>query len=325
MKYMLQFGLVFSLFFTSLLLVGCSSTPNTIHYTIGIINPSPNQESTVKAFKEGLADLGYVEGKNVTYIDNGPVDTDKIDAVAQDMVEEKVNLIMTVTTSATLAAKRATVGTDIAVVFIPVTDPVEAGVVDSLMKPGGNVTGVTSTTPEGKRLEWLLQVAPKIKFVYIVYNPNDQSSVQALKKLSVTAANLDVEIITREVVTPEEAKIAFKNVPQEADAIFLLPDYLTNTDNAYTFQRAIELGLPTSGPNTQIVNDGALTGYGVDLTIAARKQAARLASQILQGVSPADLPVETAELYSAINLKTAESINLEISDAVLRQANIIIR
>jgi putative ABC transport system substrate-binding protein len=325
MKHMLRFGFVVSLVLTCLLLASCSGAPKTKNYTIGIINPSANQESTVKGFKEGLADLGYVEGKNVTYIYTGPVDTGKIDAVAQDLVEAKVNLILSITTSATLAAKQATAGTDIPVVFIPVTDPVAAGVVDNLMKPGGNITGITSTTPEGKRLEWLLQVAPKIKFIYIVYNPDDQSSVQALKTVSETAVQLGVELITRDVATPEEAKLAFTNIPKEANAIFLLPDYLTNANNAYTLQRAIELGLPTSGPNTQIVDDGALTGYGVDLTIAAREQAARLASQILQGVSPADLPVETAELYSAINLITAKAINLDISDAILRQTNIIIR
>jgi putative ABC transport system substrate-binding protein len=325
MKHMLRFGFVVSLVLTSLLLAGCIGESKTINYTIGIINPSANQESTVKSFKEGLADLGYVEGKNITYIDHGPVDAGKIDAVAQEMVKAKVDLILTITTSATLAAKQATAGTDIPVVFIPVTDPVGAGVVDNLMKPGGNITGITSTTPEGKRLEWLLQVAPKIKLIYIVYNPNDKSSIQALKTVSETAVKLGVELITREVATSEEAKLAFTNIPEEVDAIFLLPDYLTNANNAYTLQRAIELGLPTSGPNTQIVNDGALTGYGVDLTIAARKQAARLATQILEGVSPADLPVETAELYSAVNLKTAKAIHLDISDAILRQTNIIIR
>ena len=92
-----------------------------------------------------------------------------------------------------------------------------------------------------------------------------------------------------------------------------------------TYKIAIELKLPTSGPNVATVNDGALTAYGVDLTVAARQQAARLADQILQGTKPADLPVETAQLFSAINLKTAQAIGLDIPDDILRQANIIIR
>jgi putative ABC transport system substrate-binding protein len=272
-----------------------------------------------------LTELGYIEGENVTYIYNGSVGTDQLDTLAQNLVRAKVDLILSITTNATLAAKRATAGTNIPVVFVPVTDPVEAGIVDNLTRPGGNITGITYTTLEGKRLEWLLQVAPKIKRVYVVYNPNDQSPVQALKTVSQTAAKLGIELITRKAATPEETKVAFANIPKEADAIFFLPDYVTSTNIIDTINRANELGLPTSGPNAAIVSNGTLTGYGVDLTIAAKKQAARLASQILQGVRPADLPVENAELFSGINLKTAKNIGLEISDATLRQANIIIR
>ena len=228
MKRKLQLGFVILLVITGLLLTACGGAPKTKTYTIGVVNPSPNQEDTVKGFKEGMTELGYVEGKNVTYIYDGPVSADKLDAVAQDLVKAKVNLILAITTSATKAAQKATAGTDIAVVFIPVTDPVGAGVVASLTKPGGNTTGVTPATQEGKRLEWLLQVAPTIKQIYIVYNPKDQSPVLALKTVSETAAKLGVELITREASTTEEAKAAFKNIPKEADAIFFLPDSVVN-------------------------------------------------------------------------------------------------
>jgi putative ABC transport system substrate-binding protein len=325
MKRKLLLGSVILLVITGLLLTGCGGAPKTKTYTIGVINPSLNQEDTVKGFKEGMTELGYVEGKNVTYIYEGPVSADKLDAVAQGLVKAKVYLILAITTSATKAAQKATAGTDIAVVFIPVTDPVGAGVVASLTKPGGNTTGVTPATQEGKRLEWLLQVAPKIKQIYIVYNPKDQSPVLALKTVSETAAKLGVELITREVSTTEEAMVAFKNIPKEADAIFFLPDTVVNARAVDTYKITTELGLPTSGPNVATVNDGALTAYGVDLPVAARQQAARLANQILQGTKPADLPVETAEFFSAINLKTAQAIGLDIPDATLRQANIIIR
>jgi len=325
MKRKLQLGFVIVLVITGLLLTGCGGAPKTKTYTIGVVNPSPNQDDTIKGFKEGMTELGYVEGKNVTYIYNGPVSADKLDAAAQDLVKAKVDLILALTTPATKAAQKATAGTDIAVVFIPVTDPVGAGIVASLTKPGGNTTGVTYTTQEGKRLEWLLQVAPTIKHVYIVYNPKDQSPVLALKTVSETANKLGIELITREASTTKEAEAAFKNIPREADAIFLLPDSVVNVGAANTYKMAAELKLPTSGPNVRTVNDGALTAYGVDLAIAARKQAARLASQIFQGAKPADLPVETAEFFSAINLKTAQAIGLDIPDATLRQANIIIR
>jgi putative tryptophan/tyrosine transport system substrate-binding protein len=310
---------------TGLLLTGCGGAPQTKTYTIGVVNPSLNQDDTVKGFKDGMTELGYVEGKNITYIYDGPVSVDKLDTVAQGLVQAKVNLILSIATSATKAAQQATIGADIAVVFIPVTDPVGAGVVASLTKPGGNTTGVTPATQEGKRLEWLLRVAPKIKQIYIVYNPKDQSPVLALKTVSETAAKLGVKLITREVSTTEEAMLAFKNTPKEADAIFLLPDTMVNARGADIYKLAIELKLPTSGPNVGRVNEGALTAYGVDLPIAARQQAARLADQILQGAKPADLPVETAQLFAAINLKTAQAIGLNIPDEVLQQANIIIR
>jgi len=306
-----------------LLMAACGSKPRT--FTIGVINPSPNQDVTIKGFKDGMTDLGYLEGKNITYIYEGPVSADRLEAVAQGLVAAKVDLILAITTSATKAAQKATVGTNIAVVFIPVTDPVGAGVVASLTKPGGNTTGVTYTTQEGKRLEWLLQVAPTIKHIYIIYNPKDQSPVLALKTVSETAAKLNIELITREATTTDEAMIAFENIPEEADAIFLLPDTVVSANALDMFKIAAELKLPTSGPNMKTVNVGALTAYGVDLAVAARKQAARLADQILKGTKPADLPVETAEFFSAINLKTAQTIGINIPDATLRQANIIVR
>ncbi len=325
MKCKLQLGFIILLTIAGLQLTSCGGTPKAKVYTIGVINLSENQETTVMGFKEGMTGLGYVEGKNVTYLYNGPASADKLDAVAQDLVKAKVDLILAITTPASKAAQKATAGTDIEVVFTSITDPVGAGLVGSLMRPGGNITGVALATQEGKRLEWLLQVAPTIKQIYIVYNPQDPSPASALKTLSETVAKLGLELITREANTPEEAADAFKNIPKEADAIFLLPDSVVNVHAVDTIKLANELRLPTSVPNMVAMSDGALTAYGPNLAIAARKQTARLASQILQGTKPADLPVETAQLFSAINLKTAQAIGLDIPDDILRQANIIIR
>jgi putative tryptophan/tyrosine transport system substrate-binding protein len=306
-----------------LLLTACGGTASKT-YTIGILNLSANQETTIKGFKDGMAELGYVEGKNVTYVYDGPTTADKLDEVAQNLVKAKVDLILSLTTNPTKAAQKATAGTDIPVVFIPVTNPVESGIVKSLTQPGGNITGVTGVA-EGKRLEWLLQVVPTIKQVYIVYNPKDPSPVQALKLVNETAAKIGVKLITREATNADEVKAAFNDIPQEADAMFLLPDSVVNTNIKDTFKIAIEHKLPTSGPSLPAINDGALTVYGLDLAASAKKQVARMANQILQGAKPADLPVETAEFSSALNLKTAQAIGLTISDDVLRQANTVVR
>ena len=322
-KLQLEFVIVFVI--TGLLLTDCGGAPQTKTYTIGVVNLSQNLDDTVKGFKEGMTTLGYVEGKNITYIYDGPAGVDKLDGIAQELVKADVDLILSMTTPATQAAQKATAGTAIPVLFIPVTNPVEAGIVNSLTKPGGNITGITYSLQEGKRLEWLLQVAPTIKQVYVVYNPKDQSPVSALKTVSETATRLGVELITREASTPEEITAAFKNIPQEADAIFFLPDSVVNAQITDWLKIAKELKLPTSGSNIQLVEEGALTTYGIDLTVSARQEGARLADQILRGTKPADLPVEMAEFFSAINLKTAQAIGLDIPDATLRQANIIIR
>jgi putative tryptophan/tyrosine transport system substrate-binding protein len=308
----------------SLLLSACgSAAPKT--YTIGVLNFAKSLESTLLAFKDGMTKLGYVEGQNVTYIYDGPAGVDKLDTVAQGLVQAKVDLILSLTTTATKAAQKATAGTDIPVVFIPVTDPVGAGIVESLTKPGANITGVTYTSQEGRRLEWLLQVAPTIKQVYVVYNPKDQSPVLSLKAVSEAAAKLGVELITRETSTPEEVEAAFKDIPKEVDAVFLLPDILVNDRIADWSKLMTERKLPSSGPAVGSARTTALTAYGVDLEIAARTQAAGLANRIFQGDKPADLPVEVAEYSSVVNLKIAQDIGLTISDDILRQANIVVR
>jgi putative ABC transport system substrate-binding protein len=290
--------------------------------TIGVINLVPGLDDAVAGFKEGMAELGYVEGENVTYIYEGATNRiDTLDSAAQGLVEADVDLILSITTPATQAAQRATAGTDIPVVFVPVTDPVGAGIVDSLSNPGGNTTGVTFGTQEGRRLEWLIQIVPTIEEIYVPYNPEDQSAVLALGIVSEAATKLGVELITHEVRSPEEIPAAVENISEEADAVFLLPDSLLGT-HATEF---VELQLPTSAANpSDLMDHGVLTSYGVEVTAAGR-QAARLADQIFQGVKPADLPVEMAEFYLAINLKTAQAIGLDISDEILRQADIIVR
>jgi putative ABC transport system substrate-binding protein len=314
------------LLLTGLLLTACGGATQAKTHTIGVINIVPALDSTLEGFKEGMTGSGYVEGENITYIYNGATtDMSQLDAVAQGLVEANVDLILAITTPATKAAQKATAGTDIPVVFVPVTDPVAAGIVDSLKEPGGNTTGVTFGVQEARRLEWLVKIAPTIEQIYVPYNPEDQSPVQALKVVSETATKLGIELITREVRTPEEVMAAIENIPEEADGFFLLPDSLVSTRIPDIVETTIKLNLPTSSPNTSNVKiDGLLTSYGTE-QISSGKQAARLTDQIFKGVKPADLPVETAEFYLAINLKTAEAIGLDIPDEILRQADTIVR
>jgi putative ABC transport system substrate-binding protein len=309
---------------TGLLLTACGGDQDKT-YTIGVVNLTPVLEDTVASFKKSMTELGYTEGENITYIYEGPTSSiDKLDPVAQGLVAADVDLILSITTPATQAAQRATAGADIPVVFVPVTDPVGAGLVDSLRQPGGNITGITFGVQEARRLEWLMQIAPTVEQIYAPYNPDDPAPVSALETVREAAAKLGVELITREARNPEEVTAAVENIPEEADAIFLLPDSLIGTRVPDLMKTAIELQLPTSGASFDAVKNNTLIGYGPDPSRSG-KQAARLVDRILRGVKPADLPVETAEFYLAINLKVAEAIGLDIPDEILRQADTIIR
>jgi putative ABC transport system substrate-binding protein len=295
-------------------------------YTVGVLNIVPNLDQATLGFKEGMTALGYVEGKNIEYAYQGPTtDLGQLPTASQNLVTAKVDLILTMTTPATLAAKEATAGTGLPVVFAIVTDPLGAGIVESMQAPGGNITGVTFGIQEARRLEWLVKIAPDTRQIYVPYNPKDKSPVLALQTVRQTAAKLGVNLITREVHDAQTLEDAVLHIPAEADAVFNLPDSLVSTRLTELVATTVARKLPMSGANIGTVNNhSVLTSYGCDPFLAG-KQAARLADQIFKGAQPADLPVETAEFYLAVNLKTAEAIGLAIPDEILRQADIIVR
>ena len=310
---------------TCLLLSGCGNSAKPKTYTIGVINLAPTLEDTFTGFKEGMTGLGYIEGVNVTYVYPGPAGgLDRLDEIAQDLVNTKVDLIFSITTPATQAAQRATASNNIPVVFGILTDPVGAGVVASLTQPGGNITGVTFGPQEVQRFAWLPKIAPNVKQVYIIYNPDDNSATLAFQTVTDTADKLGLEIIAREARTPEEIDTALADIPEDVDALYLLPDSQTEAKLADILVVAEARHLPTSVANVDRVADGPLYSYAMKLKPTGA-QAARIASQILKGIQPADLPVETTEFFLAINLKTAQALDLTISDSILRQADTIFR
>lgn len=309
----------------SLLLTACGGLGKPKSYTIGVINLAPTLEDTLTGFKQGMTDLGYIEDENVTYIYGGPAGgIDKLDGIAQDLVKAKVDLIFSISTPATQAAQRATVDNNIPVVFGILTDPVGAGVVNSLTEPGGNITGVTFGPQEARRLEWLTKIAPTVKQVYIIYNPDDSSASLALKTAQATAVNLGLEIIAREARTPDEVAAALVDFPEDADAFYQLPDSQTGKSLADILEVTNARHLPSSVPNVERVAEGALYSYAMKQNPTGQ-QAARLADQILKGIKPADLPVETTEFFLGINLKTAQTIGLTVPDDILSQADTIYR
>lgn len=317
------------LFFTVLLLItalsSCRSEKTKIH-TVGVINIVPDLDQTLAGFKEGMKSLGYTEGKNIQYLYNGATtDMSRLKTVARSLVTAGADLVLSMTTPATLAAKEATAGTGLPVVFAVVTDPLGAGIVKSMQKPGGNITGVTFGIQEARRLEWLVKIAPKIRNIYVPFNSRDKSPILALKTMNNAASKLGVRLITSEFYDLETLGHAVNNIPAAANAVFLLPDSLMGTRLQDIVKRANKRKLPTSISNISALREyDILTSFGFDQHKSG-KQAARLAHEIFRGARPADIPVETAEFFLGINLKTAKKIGLVIPDEILRQADVIIR
>jgi len=315
------------LLITCLACVGCniSSTQDVPIFTIGLVTNNINGMRNVEGFKNGMTDLGYIEGENVTYLFAGePLSGDALDTAFQEMVNQKVDLIFTAGTPTGIAAYRITAGSSIPVVFGVIADPIVAGVLNDITIPDGNMTGVKLDQSQDRRLELLLEVAPGVRSILVPHNPDDSAATSAVDQIIELAPELGVELVLAEARTAQEVNELLSNFPAGADAIFLVPDSVVNAHLATIVSLANQLNLPVSGPSTAQVEEGALMTYGF-IHKAVGVQAARMANQILRGANPGEMPIETAENFLVINLVTADEIGLQIPDEILRQAEIIIR
>lgn len=214
-------------------------------------------------FRDGLSEMGYIENQNIEYIYHEAMGSiEYLDQAVDELLAQNVDLILAISTPAAQAAQGATLDNEIPVVFVPIFDPVAAGLVESLRQPGGNLTVVHWGIAEARRLEWLIKIAPEVKRIYIPYNLNDQSPVLALAKIQEAADLLDVELITREARTADEIKYATQHVPDDADAILLLPDSLVASHHATLLQTAIEHKLSYSVPASELAEQGRLISFG---------------------------------------------------------------
>jgi putative ABC transport system substrate-binding protein len=310
---------------SSLSLGACTGTNQQKMYTIGVVNLSASFDSVLDGFKSGMEAEGFKEGENVTYLYDGPAaNPGALDGILEDYKNKQVDLVLTFGTTATLKAKQILEGTDIPVIFGPVTDPIGSGIVTDLQKPGGNITGIRTGNPTPKRLEWLMAIDPEIKRIYVFNNPTDSSSVQSLATLTEIAPVFNVELVVQDTSTPEEIDAGLDAIPEDVDAIFILASAFLESQLDKFTEAANENNLPLSAAATANVMAGALTSFGHD-NVPIGKQASRLAVQILRGAKPADLPVETAEIFTSINLKTADTIGLYIPNGIIRQADVVVR
>ncbi len=309
--------------FTGLLATACGGQAQK-PFTIGIVAESPAIAPILESFKASMTELGYVEGKDVTYIYASPVGSgvEAIDGEIKNLLAQKVDLLLVTGLVPTQQAKQAVAGTNTPVVFALASGVVELGLVESISHPGGNLTGIQAGYEIPKALEWLVKITPNAKKIYVPYNPADGASVGFLAIVDKSASQLKVELVPGEVSSTEEAVAAIESLPTDINAIFSVPSPTLDPRNAELSQAAIKRGLPTG--SFVPMDEATLLTLAIDFA-ATGKQAARLAHQIRQGVKPADLPVETADFFLTINLKTAQAIGLDIPDTTLRQADKVIR
>jgi len=324
-KYQRRWTFVIGLIIFSLLLTSCgglgSSQPKT--YTIGMVREGPFMDPIFDGFKAKMTELGYVEGKNITYIhpDIMGSDPQKSDTEIKRLVDQKIDLVLTLGSTPTKSAKKIVEGTNIPVVFVPFLNPVEEGLVDSISHPGGNLTGIQTVNNVPKALEWLLKIAPGTKQVYAPYSPADIVAQVTIKPLPEVAKQLGIDLILDPITSADQEAAAIKALPKDS-AIFFLPSPALNPTTGDMKKLAIELGIPSGmrDPNPTDVVFTSTTDAA-----ALGQQAAVMVDKIFKGAKPGDLPIETTEFFLIINLKTAKAIGLNIPDEILNQAQKIIR
>jgi putative ABC transport system substrate-binding protein len=286
-----------------------------------------SESARVEGFRQGLRDLGYIEGKSILieyrWAEGKP---DRVSELAAELVRLKVDVIVAVGSPAALPAKQAT--RTIPIVFPLHSDPVGTGLVASLARPGGNITGLTSLGLEisGRRLELVKEAVPRLSHVAVISNANNPDHGSVLNGVKATAVSLGLQLQPLELKGPEEFESAFSTVNKmRAQALLLLPDETFNTRRGQVSALAIKGRLPTIFYNSDWTKDGGLMSYGVDVPDMFRR-AATYVDKILKGAKPADLPVEQPIKFEfVINLKTAKQIGLTIPPNVLARADRVIK
>ena len=296
---------------------------------IGILPPGPISERVHlwETFRQGLRELGYVEGKNIILVfPSVEVTPERLPHFAAELVNLKVDVIVAAGTVAVQAAKEAT--KTIPIVMPVATDPVETGLVASLARPGGNITGLTliSSQLSGKRLELLKEVVPRLSRLAVLSNPAALGLPLQMRETKVASQALGVQLQPLEVRNPEDFDRVFQAATKErAGALMALDDAFLFTHRARIVKLAAKSRLPTIYGFTEFAEAGGLMSYAANLSDMYRR-AATYVDKILKGAKPADLPVQQPTKFEfIINLKAAKQIGLTIPPNVLARADKVIK
>jgi len=295
---------------------------------IGILTPASEASTPLwEAFRQGLRDLGYVEGKTIIleyHFAEGK--NERLPELAAELVRLKVAIIVADGGVATAAAQHAT-GT-IPIVFPAVIDPVAQGLVASLAQPGGNATGLSVMSPElsGKRLELLKEAFPTVSRIAVLRCEPMQAVSITLPETEAAARILGVQLQHLHACTPDELSSAFVAMTREgAEALITLPSAVLWNDRTRVVELAIQSRLPAMFPEREYADAGGLMAYGPSVAANFRR-ATTYVDKILKGAQPADLPVEQPTTFELVlNLKTAQALGLMIPSVLLFQADKVIQ
>jgi len=288
----------------------------------------------IEAFRQGMRDLGYVEGKNIVIeLRSGRVKRGRkakrshYRVVAAELVRLKVDVIVTGGGGATLAAKEAT--STIPIVMTQDRDPVANGFVASLARPGGNITGLSRLAPElsGKQLELLKEMVPRLSRVAAFWSSTGPTGVSMRKEIKLAAGALGLKLQTIDVQGPMDIEPAFREASKRyaEAALWLVPNPYYNSNRTQVVELAVKIRLPVIYARRIDVEAGGLISYGVNFTDMDRR-AATYVDKILKGAKPAELPVALPRKFDlVINLKTAKQIGLTIPPEILIRADKVIK
>ncbi len=285
------------------------------------------EKSRIEAFRQGLRELGYVEGKNIIIEWRWAEGKfDRLPEFAAELVRLNVEVIVTGGSTSSGAAKKVT--TTVPIVMAQVNDPVGSGFVASLARPGGNMTGLSTLVPElsGKRLELLKEVVPKLSRVAVFGDSTTPGNAQSLKETELAAKAFKVQLQYLDILGPKDIEIAFREATKgRADAALVLGAPVLISQRKKIADLMVKNRLPATYNVAEYVEAGGLMSYGVSVVDLYRR-AATYVDKILKGAKPSDLPVEQPTKFEfIINLKAAEQIGLTIPQTVLYRADKVIR
>jgi putative ABC transport system substrate-binding protein len=290
---------------------------------VGVLIPRPTYNLALEGLRDGLMQLGYHEGKDIAFlVEDAHGEVTSLASQAAKLVQAKPDVIFTMATAPTTAAKQAT--TTIPIVFAFVADPLRLGLVASSASSGNNLTGISSYAGplSGKRLEILQEVAPGTKQVLALVAPRENVAEVSFQFLADAAPRLGIELVRHDVTSEAEIEQVLKTLPKGAvDAIYYVPSSLVATNIDRLIHKAKEERIPLAVTETSMVERGALISYGAEFELLGM-QAAKLVAKIIKGAKPSELPIQTPErLPLAINLTTAKAIGLDIPRHILERTD----